>query len=931
MFRKIGLMPINFAMSILVAENPYRFGHWIGGKKSIVGKNSVWGWVDQKQHMHYKVTFDTVVSDDGKKFFAVKNRLVNWFGANKLCHEIFGSRLASITNRLQNDALADYMRGYGDVRFWIGANKLVDDTKFVWYLIDQKQMNYQYWMPGEPNNNGNEMCVEFVYDIRKIVQVEAVEGHSVSLPCSVTPPNHDKVYMVFWFQDDAGIPLYSFDVRGKPLSAARHWSAPEVFGSRAHFRADGEPARLELQDARRHDAGVYRCRVDYRHTQTRSLRYNLTVIVPPEIPAVLDRWGRQLNGTQLGPHEEGDDVMLTCRVVGGRPPPTVSWLVNGLLVDGQAEQTSGDVIENRLMWPTLARADLGALVTCQAINTQLIEPRETSFVLDMHLRPLTATIIQPSESLVADRRYEVICESVGSRPPAIITWYKGKRQLRRTKDESHENRTVSSLSFVPSTEDDGKEITCRAENPNVTGMFKETVWTLDVVYPPIVTLRLGSTLSADDIKEGDDVYFECHVSSNPPWRRLLWMHDGAVLSHNTSGRVFRSNQSLVLQHVTRQSAGKYACSAINSEGETISNELDFRVKYAPVCQTDQVSIVGAGRGEEVLVLCSVQADPGAKAFRWQFNNSGETLPVDSGRFSTNGTTSTLRYTPVSDQDYGSLSCWAINEVGVQIVPCMFQIVFAGIPTSPKNCSLFNQTADSAEIECESGYDGGLPQHFLLEIFSGQSRKPRYNQTNLDTPDFYLYALEQDIKLKIMIFAINAKGRSPPFIIDEVMFTDSDQYMASAFAISLSPLLGAGLGVVLTLSLALLVLLYKLKRDSTRDKLWIPAGKDAPVLTNEDDPDPDVIPAKHELNGLQEDSDSEFAKPVLRSGPGRPHHWKSNRNSRTEYGDSTGGAWDTRPKDLLLPKKLTSGGSDIDLNTQTITDRLMASRVPESCV
>lgn len=40
--------------------------------------------------------------------------------------------------------------------------------------------------------------------------------------------------------------------------------------------------------------------------------------VPPEPPLVLNRWGRQLNGTILGPMEEGDDIMLTCRVVGGK-------------------------------------------------------------------------------------------------------------------------------------------------------------------------------------------------------------------------------------------------------------------------------------------------------------------------------------------------------------------------------------------------------------------------------------------------------------------------------------------------------------------------------------------------------------------------------------------------------------------------------------
>lgn len=49
------------------------------------------------------------------------------------------------------------------------------------------------------------------------------------------------------------------------------------------------------------------------------------------------------------------------------------------------------------------------------------------------MRPLTAKILNTVNPLVADRRYEVVCESAGSRPPAIITWYKGKRQLKRTK------------------------------------------------------------------------------------------------------------------------------------------------------------------------------------------------------------------------------------------------------------------------------------------------------------------------------------------------------------------------------------------------------------------------------------------------------------------------------------------------------------------
>lgn len=70
----------------------------------------------------------------------------------------------------------------------------------------------------------------------------------------------------------------------------------------------------------------------------------------------------------------------------GRPQPQVRWLVNGLLVDDQYEHNSGDVIENRLLWPSVQRTDLNAVFTCQAVNTLLVEPKENSYVLDLHCK-----------------------------------------------------------------------------------------------------------------------------------------------------------------------------------------------------------------------------------------------------------------------------------------------------------------------------------------------------------------------------------------------------------------------------------------------------------------------------------------------------------------------------------------------------------------
>lgn len=59
-----------------------------------------------------------------------------------------------------------------------------------------------------------------------------------------------------------------------------------------------------------------------------------------------------------------------------------------------------------------------------------------------------------------------------------------------------------------------------------------------------------------------------------------------------------------------------------------------------------------------------------------FNNTAESLTVPEGAF-TKGIDSVLDYTPANDFEYGTLQCLAENAVGIQLEPCVFQIVPAG--------------------------------------------------------------------------------------------------------------------------------------------------------------------------------------------------------------------------------------------------------------
>ncbi|KAL4090443.1 hypothetical protein QTP88_025278 [Uroleucon formosanum] len=123
-----------------------------------------------------------------------------------------------------------------------------------------------------------------------------------------------------------------------------------------------------------------------------------------------------------------------CRHTSPRnPPPVVVWLKNDQVVDDECEHNSMNAIENRLHWPSVSRHDFGSVFTCQASNTKLMDPRQASVVLDLRLPPLTVTFSVMDEVLVADRRYDVQCNSAGSRPPASITWYRNDKKLPKIK------------------------------------------------------------------------------------------------------------------------------------------------------------------------------------------------------------------------------------------------------------------------------------------------------------------------------------------------------------------------------------------------------------------------------------------------------------------------------------------------------------------
>jgi hypothetical protein len=64
------------------------------------------------------------------------------------------------------------------------------------------------------------------------------------------------------------------------------------------------------------------------------------------------------------------------------------------------------------------------------------------------------------------------------------------------------------------------------------------------------------------------------------------------------------------------------------------------------------------------------------------------------------------------------------------------------------------------VDCVEGFDGGLPQYFVIEVVEVPGRRLRYNASSR-IPVFTLHGLEPGLTFMLQLYAANAKGRSEP--------------------------------------------------------------------------------------------------------------------------------------------------------------------------
>ncbi|XP_064088230.1 synaptogenesis protein syg-2-like [Macrobrachium nipponense] len=354
------------------------------------------------------------------------------------------------------------------VVFVIGGSSSVGHTQEIYDDVEEENADEE----SDPNDE---------FKNSPMTSSTSVAGETSVLPCNISSDiRGDSVQLVLWYRDNVPTPIYSYDVRSGDYSPPTKWSDPVLLGDRAYFSMTSKPAALVLNQTTRDDQAVYRCRVDYKQFTTTHARVNLTVIEPIRNVKIVDQGGLELVGA-AGPYTLGERPTLTCRVQGGDPPPTaVTWWRDGLLLDSTyhhqtppsvrtSTSAPGGTVVNTIHLRALKKEDLRSLYTCKAANHEKAPTKEVAVEIDMNFGPDTVEVHGLEGPLSSGRAQQLVCEAKGSRPPAIITWWLDGHMKKSVAHMTSLDGVVSSstLELTVSPTDEGKELTCRAENPEL--------------------------------------------------------------------------------------------------------------------------------------------------------------------------------------------------------------------------------------------------------------------------------------------------------------------------------------------------------------------------------------------------------------------------------------------------------------------------------
>ncbi|XP_047739735.1 nephrin [Hyalella azteca] len=277
-------------------------------------------------------------------------------------------------------------------------------------------------------------------------------------------------------------------------------------------------------------------------------------------------------------------------------------------------------------------------------------------------------VVEAVGPLQEGQHAELVCTSVGGRPPPSVTWWKGDKKIGAREEVGVSGGGVMEISskirvfggrdlaFVP--------LKCKAQiHPRgvITIPPRIASVTLNVTLPPLQVEIRGGEHPAN---EGSSVRLVCVTSGSHPPAVVTWWKGGSLITSVTHTMADGGNvtsAAVVLSVTSEEDGTVVTCQSKNPAlpSPALTDSLTLSVLYEPRVELQaRDSVTQLKEGESAELLCRVRANPPAHLYAWYLNGAAvvqdSVTVVRAGR---------LSLPSVRPHQAGRYTCEATNIIG----------------------------------------------------------------------------------------------------------------------------------------------------------------------------------------------------------------------------------------------------------------------------
>ena len=196
-----------------------------------------------------------------------------------------------------------------------------------------------------------------------------------------------------------------------------------------------------------------------------------------------------------------------------------------------------------------------------------------------------------SLSLLAEQEQVLTCESRGGNPAPVLTWLldnvalPSQQRNESVAEDAKSWTAVSTLVHKFSKSDNKKTVKCSVYHEALTSKVREASLSLDIQYPPSVTLERIADANTE-VEDGMDPFILRCLADGNPKPDIVWRKMGQT-------SIFQVDEFLRFDPVKKSDGGTYICLARNKVGSSDEISAVLDVKYPPRnIRTDPETVLG---------------------------------------------------------------------------------------------------------------------------------------------------------------------------------------------------------------------------------------------------------------------------------------------------------------------------------------------------